>query len=144
MNIKDQLKEDVKQAMKAGEKAKVAVIRMLLSELQYAQTAGDAAKELTDSDSLKAIQSYHKKLAKSLDDFSDEAKKAQIRSEMGFIEAYLPKKAGEAETRQAVNEVLASTAERNFGSLMKLVMAKLGEAGDGSTISKVLKSAINE
>ena len=143
MSIKDQLKEDVKVAMKAGEKAKIAVIRMLLSELQYAQTAGDAAKELTDQDSLKAIQSYHKKLAKSVEDFSDEAKKAQIRSEMAFVEVYLPKKAGEVETRQAVNEVLAATADRNFGSLMKLVMAKLGETGDGSTVSKILKSVLN-
>jgi uncharacterized protein YqeY len=143
MSLKDQLKEDVKLAMKAGEKAKVAVIRMLLSELQYAQTAGDAAKELSDQDCLKAIQAYHKKLAKSLDDFSDEAKKAVIKSEMAFVEIYLPKKAGESETLKAVKEVLAHTQDRNFGALMKQVMTKLGESGDGALISKILKSELN-
>ena len=143
MSLKDQLKEDVKQAMKAGEKAKVAVIRMLLSELQYAQTAGDAAKELSDQDCLKAIQAYHKKLAKSLDDFSDEAKKAVIKSEMAYVEIYLPKKASEGETYKVVKEVLAHTQDRNFGALMKLVMTKLGESGDGALISKILKSELN-
>jgi uncharacterized protein YqeY len=143
MSLKDQLKEDVKLGMKAGEKAKVAVIRMLLSELQYAQTAGDAAKELSDQDCLKAIQAYHKKLAKSLDDFSDEAKKAVIKSEMAFVEIYLPKKAGESETLKAVKEVLAHTQDRNFGALMKQVMTKLGESGDGALISKILKSELN-
>jgi len=143
MSLKDQLKEDVKLAMKAGEKAKVAVIRMLLSELQYAQTAGDAAKELSDQDCLKAIQAYHKKLAKSLDDFFDEAKKAVIKSEMAYVEIYLPKKAGEGETLKAVKEVLAHTQDRNFGALMKQVMTKLGESGDGALISKILKSELN-
>jgi hypothetical protein len=143
MSLKDQLKEDVKLGMKAGEKAKVAVIRMLLSELQYAQTAGDAAKELSDQDCLKAIQAYHKKLAKSLDDFSDEAKKAVIKSEMAFVEIYLPKKAGESETLKAVKEVLAHTQDRNFGALMKQVMTKLGESGAGALISKILKSELN-
>lgn len=143
MGIKEQLKEDIKVALKAGEKAKIAVIRMLLSELQYAQTAGDAAKELTDVECLKAIQSYHKKLLKSLDDFSDEVKKQTIRSEISIVEGYLPKRASESEVAIAVDKVISENSERNFGVLMKLVMAKLGDAADGALISKVLKSRLN-
>jgi len=142
MSMKDRLKEDVKQAMKAGQKDKIAVIRMLLSEIQYTQTAGEAAKELNDQETIKVIQSYYKKLAKSLDEFADLAKKAVIQSEMGIIEQYLPKKADEAETLSAIQSILQKTEDRNFGNLMKLVMAQLGDSADGATISKLLKSGI--
>lgn len=142
MGMKDLLKDDMKQAMKSGEKDKIAVIRMLLSEIQYAQTAGEVAKELSDVEILKVIQSYYKKLAKSVEEFTDPAKKAGIVSEMRMIEHYLPKKAGESETLSAVEEVLASTPDRNFGSLMKLVMVKLGDSADGALISKVLKTTL--
>lgn len=143
MGIKEQLKEDIKVALKAGEKAKISVIRMLLSEIQYAGTAGDAAKELSDAECLKAIQGYHKKLSKSLADFSDVEKKRVIQSEINIIESYLPKRASESEVMTAVDKVLSDQSDRNFGTLMKLVTAKLGDQADGALISKVLKSRLN-
>ena len=78
MSLKDQISSDLKNAMKAKDKERVSVLRMLLSEVKYAQAANNAQEELPEAEVLKVIGTYHKRLVKSLDDFPDEDKKAEL------------------------------------------------------------------
>ena len=142
MGLKEQVQADIKDCIKSGNKPKLNVLRMLLSELQYAQTAGDAGVKLEDAQALKVAGAYQKRLQKSLADFPDGEKKDQILSEIAIIDSYLPKKASDQDVENAVQRILASTAERNFGALMKLVMVDLGESADGKIVSKILKEKL--
>lgn len=142
MGLKDKIQEDIKNAMKAKDATRLSVLRMIMSEIKYAQAQVNLQQELPEEEVLKLVGGYQKKLTKSLDDYPEGDKKAAIQAEIRVVEEYLPKKAGEAETKAAVEKVLAATTERNFGAVMKLVMAELGGAGEGRLVSQLLKEKL--
>ena len=129
--------------MKAKDTLRMSVLRMVLSEMKYAQAAVNIHEELGDDEALRVVASYHKRLQKSLkEDFPEGEKRDAIQKEMGIVEDYLPKKAGAEEVGQAIAAAMAATADRNFGNLMKDVMARLGGGGDGKVVSQMLKDKI--
>ena len=134
--------DDLKSAMKAKEKEKTAVLRMVLSEFKYAMTSSDRDGTLDDASALKVLNTYHKRLEKSLADYPDGEMKDKIRSEIAIVEAYLPRKAPLEDIVAAVDRLLASSEERNFGVLMKQLMAEFGQAADGKQMSQVLKEKL--
>jgi uncharacterized protein YqeY len=81
-------------------------------------------------------------LTKSLEDFPAGDARNALLGEIKVVEEYLPKKASEEETRAAVDRVLAATADRNMGAVMKLVMAELQGAGDGRLVSQLIKEKL--
>ncbi len=142
MSLKVRMNEDLKTAMKSKDKERLSVLRMLLSELKYAAAAVNVHQELPEAEVLKVISTYHKRLTKSLDDFPEGERRDQVRAEIKIVEDYLPQKAGVDDVRKAVLEVLGGTADRTFGPLMKEVLARLGDTGDGKVVSQVLKEEL--
>ena len=142
MTLKERLGEDLKTAMKARDKDRTSVLRMLLSELKYAQAAINVHQELPEDEVVKVVTSYQKRLTKSLEDFPEGERREQIRAELAIVDDYLPKRAGPEEVSRIVDEILSGTDERAFGPLMKTVMARLGMAGDGKLVSQVLKERL--
>lgn len=143
MSLFDRVAEDVKVSMKAQTKERTGVLRMLLSELKYAKAAVGMDKDLPEEVTLQTISGYYKKLEKSLSDYPDEVQKNKIRDEMNIVAEYLPKKAGEAEIRAAIDEVIKSSTDKQFGTLMKQVMGRFGAAADGKLISQILKEKLS-
>ena len=135
----DRITNDIKTAMKARDKNRLSVLRMVLTDLKNARVSGNEQKELSESDALGIVKSYHKKLQKSLADYSDEDKKAQLNSEIEIVAEYLPDMASEAEIGKFVDEVLAAADESNFGIIMKKVIQHFGNRADGKMISSVVK-----
>lgn len=143
MGLKDKIQEDIKTAMRAKDAARLSVLRMVLSDIKYGQAQVNLQQELPEDQVLKIVAGYHKKLLKSLDDYPEGEKKAAIQGEMKVVEEYLPQKIGAPETSAAIAKVLASTTDRNFGAVMKLVMAELGSGGDGRLVSQLLKEKLS-
>jgi uncharacterized protein YqeY len=110
--------------------------------VKYAQAAVNIHQELPDDEVVRVVTTYHKRLAKSLDDFPEGERRDAIRTELAIVDEYLPKKAGADEVTKVIDSVLAATADRNFGTLMKEVLARLGSAGDGKVVSQVLKQKL--
>ena len=142
MSLKERLNEDLKTAMKARDKDRTSVLRMMLSEVKYAQAAVNLREELGDDEVLKVVSTYHKRLSKSLGDYPEGERRVALQGEIKIVEDYLPKKAGEADVARAIDAVLAGTADRTFGPLMKEVLAKLGGAADGKLVSQLLKQRL--
>ncbi|MBM4250948.1 MAG: hypothetical protein FJ146_03180 [Deltaproteobacteria bacterium] len=142
MGLKEKINDDLKNAMKSKDKVKLSVLRMILSEIKYAQAAVNAHQDLPESEVQKVVGTYQKRLVKSLDDYPEGEQRTQIKSEIAIVEQYLPKKAGIDEVKKAIEEVLKDTADRNFGPLMKEVLARLGEGGDGKIVSQLLKEKL--
>ncbi|MCX6106585.1 MAG: GatB/YqeY domain-containing protein [Proteobacteria bacterium] len=142
MAIKDRITEDLKTAMKAKDKDRLSVLRMILSEIKYAQAAVNVHQDLPEADVLKVVATYQKRLTKSLDDYPEGEKRTQIQTEIAIVDDYLPKKVGPDEVKKAIDEVLLATSERAFGPLMKEVLARLGSGGDGKVVSQLLKDKL--
>ncbi|MEY4632210.1 MAG: hypothetical protein RIQ81_2330 [Pseudomonadota bacterium] len=143
MGIKEQINDDLKIAMKARDQKATSVLRMILSEIKYVQSATNIHQELDDAAVAKVVASYQKKLAKAAEEFPDPAKKAEIHGEIAIVERYLPKKAGSDETMKAIDAVLAATTDRTFGVVMKQVLASLGSSADGKLVSELLKKRLD-
>jgi uncharacterized protein len=85
----ERISEDMKNAMRAKDKFKTGVLRMLLSEFKYAMTSDQRSTTLEDDQALKVITAYRKKLKKSLDAYPEGDKRAEIAEEIGIVESYM-------------------------------------------------------
>lgn len=139
MGLKERIQEDIKTAMKAKDAARLSVLRMIMAEIKNQQAQVNLREELPEDVVLKVVGSYQKKLTKSLDDYPVGDARNALLSEIKVVDEYLPQKASEEQTRKAVDKVLASTADRNFGVVMKLVIAELQGQGDGKLVSSIIK-----
>src|SRR5215218_1952261 len=104
MDLLTRLTEDMKTAMKSGQKDRLSVIRMLLSDVKNIDL--DPRKPTAED----AVAAYAKKLRKSVEEYEKIGKAdevAKLRSEIAVVDEYLPKKAGREDTERLVNEFLA-------------------------------------
>jgi uncharacterized protein YqeY len=143
--IIEKLTEDMKAAMKSGDKLRLATIRMLMSELKNTKIAkGD---DLTDADEQKVIASYAKKRKESIDTYrvggrQDLADKEQAEFEITM--SYLPEQMSDAELKAIVKKHIdAADGEPALGQIIKLVMAEVGSQADGRTISSMVREMID-
>jgi uncharacterized protein YqeY len=138
MDLQTRLQEDMKLALKAGEKDRLSVIRMLLSDVKNIDL--DPKKPTAE----QAVAAYAKKLRKSLEEYeklgkAEEATK--LRFEIGIAEGYLPKKATPEETERLVDAFLASNAftGKQIGQAMGAFMKAHGSIIDPSVVNPMLK-----
>jgi len=141
MDLQMQLQEDMKAAMKSGDKRKLSVIRMVLSDVKNVDLA---PKPTTQQD---AVAAYAKKLRKSLEEFQKLGKDQeveQLRYEIGVVESYLPKKASAEETEKLVDAFLASHTftEKQVGQAMGAFMKAHGQQVDAVTANQLLKQKL--
>jgi len=143
----EQLTQDMKTAMKAGDKARLGVVRMLLSELKNARIA--QGSDLDDAAAHKVIASYAKKRKESMDAARDGgrmdiAEKEEFEYEVTM--SYLPKQMGEDELRALVRrhiEASGASGPQAFGAVMKAVMAEVGSQADGKTVSELVRELLS-
>src|ERR1022692_2059613 len=137
MDLLGRLQEDMKTAMKSGQKDRLSVIRMLLSDVK---TIDLAPKPTTAED---AVAAYGKKLRKSIEEYeklgkADEVQK--LKFEIAVVDEYLPKKASTGDTEKLVNEFLAknSFTEKQFGQAMGAFMKAYGSSVDPAVANQLL------
>lgn len=142
MPLQERLQEDMKSAMKSGQKDRLGVIRMLLSDVKNIDLA---PKPITAEE---AVAAYGKKLRKSVEEYeklgkADEVQK--LKFEISVVDEYLPKKASTGDTEKLVKEFLAknSFTEKQFGQAMGAFMKAHGASVDPALANQMLKSALS-
>ena len=103
------LQEDMKTAMKSGQKERLGVIRMLLSDVKNI----DLASKPTTAE--QAVEAYAKKLRKSLEEYEKLGRTAEVTAlkfEIGVVDEYLPKKASAEDAAKLVDAFLRRTRSR--------------------------------
>lgn len=140
--ILEKIQNDLKNAQLERDEIKVSTLRMLLSEIKYAQIQKG---ELKDEDVLAVIQKEGKKRQESV-----QAYKAAGREELAekeekeaeVLSSYLPKQLSNEElttiVEQTINE-LGATSLSDMGRVIGAVRGKVGSSADGSRISQVVK-----
>lgn len=141
MELLARLQEDMKTAMKSGQKDRLGVIRMLISDVKNVDLMpGKPTPQ-------QAVEAYAKKLKKSLEEYDKLGQKEQadkLKFEIGVVEEYLPKKASEEETAKLVDAFVAANSftEKQFGQAMGAFMKAHGANLDAGVASKLLKAKL--
>ena len=138
MDLLTRLTDDMKAAMKSGQKERLGVIRMLLSDVKNIDL--DPRKPTAE----ETVAAYAKKLRKGVEEYeklgkADEA--GRLRSEIAVVEEYLPKKASPEETERLVDAFLADKTytEKQVGQAMGSFLKQHGSQVDGAVVNQVLR-----
>ena len=143
----DQLQEELKIAMKAGEKAKMMGLRNIIGKIKATQI--DKGETLTDEESLKILKTAAKQLKESLDQYrkggrDDLAEKEAF--ELTLLEKYLPEQLSEEQIRQTVKNIVKNTGSgsmQNMGKVMGATMQELAGSADGKIVQKIVQEELS-
>lgn len=146
MSLKQQLTDDMKAAMKAGEKDRLAVIRLINAAIKQREV--DERIELDDAAVLAVLEKMVKQRKDSVNQFeaaSREDLAAIERAEIAVIERYLPAKLGEAEILAAIEAAIAetgATGPADMGKLMGVLKPRLAGQADMGQVSALIKKKL--
>ncbi len=130
MTLQEQIKNDLKIAMKEKDEDKKNAIRIIMGEFSRLET-----KELSDD----AVVAVLKKLVKSEKEMMERSGATSESPYLKAVESYLPKMADEAAIRAWVQANIDFSEFRNRMQAMKPVMAHFGALADGNLVKKVLQ-----
>jgi uncharacterized protein YqeY len=142
LQIAERIRADVTTAMKAGERERVAALRLILSELQKAEKEGGA-------DELAVLRRERKRRREAEETFraNDRAELADKEAqEAELIEGYLPQELDDAALEALVKagvEATGASSPRDMGRVIKHVMEAAGGRADGKRVSTKVKEALN-
>jgi hypothetical protein len=141
MALLDQIKVDVQNAMRAGEKDTVGALRLVLSELQK------AAKEGSE-DELTVLRRERKRRLEAASAYRDAGREDLANGEEAegeLISSYLPAELSEAELQAIVQQALRESgaeSSKDMGRAMKQVMAAVDGRADGKRVSGLVRASL--
>jgi len=141
------LQEDLKLAMKAGDKLSVSVLRMLLSALKY--SAIDEKREPSEDEAAALIQKSIRSRKESIEAFRNGGRPElaeKEEAELKIVERYLPAQLEGSQLERAVDSLLSEmniTQRKDMGRAMKEFMARHRGKADGKAVSALIASRLN-
>jgi len=147
MSLKSQLTEDMKTAMKSGEKDRLGVIRLINAGIKQKEV--DERVEMTDPLVLAVIEKMVKQRKDSISQYeaaNREDLAAVERYELGILETYLPAKLDEAAIQAAIDAAVAETGAAgpaDIGKLMAVLKPKLAGQADMGLVSQLVKKKLS-
>ena len=151
MGLKDQINQDLKDAMKSGDKNKVNAVRAIraaLLEKEVSLRVGGKA-ELNEEQELEVVMSLAKKRKDSIQQYQDAGRNdlvATEQAELAVIDAYLPAQISDEEIRNVIQEIITNagaTSMKDMGKVMGAAMKQLKGKADGGKVQEIVKSALS-
>ena len=146
MSLKTQLTDDMKTAMKGGDKARLGVIRLILAAIKQREV--DERIELDDPQVLAVLEKMVKQRRDSISQY-DAANRQDLadieRAEMAVIESYLPEKLDDAAIQAAIDAAVAETGASgpaDMGKLMAVLKPRLAGQADMGQVSALVKRTL--
>lgn len=145
MELKQQLEQEMKEALKARDTFKLNVIRFLLAQIKNKEI--DLRKTLSNEDIYKIIQTLVKQRKESIS-FSEKAGRTDLvekeKAELSLLEAYLPKSLTEEEIKTIITDVIKelNATQKDFGKVMKALMPKIAGRADGAKVNELVKKLL--
>lgn len=170
MSLKDQLMQDLKEAMKRGDETRKATIRLLRAAISAAEiekraafidsqqargvdletlSLDEAQFTLTDAEVLAVFQKQAKQRRDSIAEYHKAGRAdlvAAEQAELGIIETYLPRQMTRDEIETLVRQAAAELGIANMsgmGSLMKRLMAEVQGKADGRLVNEVVREVLS-
>lgn len=148
MNLKERIQQDMKAALKGGDKARLSAIRLIMAAIKQREV--DERVELNDTQVLAVLDKMAKQRRESITCFAAAGRDDLVQkeqAELGVIQLYLPQALTEAEIDALIQGAIAETGAQGIQDMGK-VMAKLrpqvqGRADLGQVSAKV-KAALTQ
>lgn len=148
MNLKEKINNDLKEAMKAGDKARLNTVRSIRALILEFEKSG-ANKELTPEDEVKLLTSAAKKRKDSIEQFRNAGRMdlvEQEEAELKVLLEYLPKQLTEEEIKTEVEKIIQETGAKgkeDFSKVMTAAMKALKGKADGNLVRKIVESLLS-
>ncbi|HMF45782.1 MAG TPA: GatB/YqeY domain-containing protein [Candidatus Udaeobacter sp.] len=150
MTLQQRVDSDLKEAMRAKDATKLAVLRMLKSALKYAAIEKSGAEaELSDAEAIQVIRKQAKQRQDSIESF-EKGGRAELankeKEELALLNTYLPQGMRPDELTKVVSETIAelgATSKAQMGSVMKALQTKVGGRADGKTLSAEVQKQLS-
>jgi uncharacterized protein YqeY len=151
MDLREQLMEDLKEAMRQRDEQRKRTIRSVIAAIKQAETNLDASGNrvtLDDTDILMLITKQAKQRQESIVEYDRGGRDdlvAEEKAELAILQAYLPRQLTEeeieAEARRVMAEVRAS-GPRDIGKVMRPLMARLRGQADGRLVNQIVRELL--
>ena len=146
MTLKARINEDMKSAMRAGEKDKLANIRMVMAAIKQREV--DERIELDDAQVLVVIDKMVKQRRESIVHFEAGGRAdlvAKEQAELALLSAYLPAALSDAELDALISETIAATGAasiKDMGKVMAAIKAKAAGRADMGAVGARIKARL--
>ena len=146
MGLKEKIMQDMKEAMKAKDTAKVSTLRLLISEIKNKEI--DKRGELTDDEILAVIQKAVKQRKESIEQYEKAGRSDLVekeKKELEILEAYLPQPLSEEELEAIIDEAIKeaqATSVKDMGKVMKIVMPKVRGRADDKIVNQKVREKL--
>jgi uncharacterized protein len=147
MALKDRITEEMKNAMRAGEKERLATIRLILSAIKQREV--DERIQLDDTQVLAVIEKMVKQRKESIAQFEAGGRAdlvAKEQAEMTVLQTYLPTQMTDAEVDGLIAEAIASTGAasiKDMGKVMGVVKSKAQGRADMAVVGTRIKQKLS-
>ena len=147
MSLLERLNNDMKQAMKNKEKDKLSVVRMIKASVQNETIK--LGHDLSEEDELTVLSRELKQRKDSLHEFEKAGREdlvEKIRTELTFVELYMPKQLSEAQLSEIVKSTISeggAISKPEMGKVMAAIMPKVKGKADGSLVNKLVQQHLS-
>lgn len=141
MSALEQVQEDVRAAMKAGDRGRAGALRMIVDSLQKEAKLGDG-------DEVAVLQRERKKRLEAAEAYADAGRTEQAaaeRTEAELIEAYLPQQLSDDELAELVDaavEETGATEQKQMGQVMSVLMPRVAGRADGKRAGAAVRERL--
>ncbi|HPI67563.1 MAG TPA: GatB/YqeY domain-containing protein [bacterium] len=149
--LQEKINNDLKEAMRNKDQAKVSLLRMLLAAFyNEAITLMKKEQGLSDEEETKVLKREAKKRKDSIAQYRAGNRSdlvLQEEAELNLINAYLPAEMSEEELKKIVSEIIAglnNPSPSQFGQIMKEVLSQTKGQADGKLVSQLVQSELNK
>ncbi|MGF1642412.1 MAG: GatB/YqeY domain-containing protein [Thiotrichales bacterium] len=145
-SLKTRVIDDMKTAMRAGDKEALGAIRLILAAIKQVEV--DTRKELEDAEILAVLDKMRKQRRESIESFQQAARQDLVDKELAelqIIERFLPQALSDAEVEALIESAVATTnaaSLRDMGKVMALLKPQLQGRADISAVSGRIKARL--
>ena len=149
MGLKERLKSDLTEAIRARDEVRAGTIRMALTSITNEEVSGKEARVLTDAEIITVLSREAKKrreAAEAYDSAGSKERGDRERAEGLVIAEYLPSQLSESELHEMIKAAIVETGASGpsgMGQVMKVLSPKIAGRADGSKVSAAVKSALS-
>jgi uncharacterized protein YqeY len=147
MTLKERITDDMKSAMRAGEKDRLAVVRLILAAIKQREV--DERVTLDDAQVLAVLEKMAKQRKESIAQFESGGRAdlvAKENAELAVVQSYLPAQLSDAELDAIIAEAIASTGAttvKDMGKVMGIVKTKAAGRADMGAVGARIKQKLS-
>jgi uncharacterized protein YqeY len=147
MSLKENIEQQMKDALRAKDTFKLNVLRYILAQIKNKEI--DLRKPATDEDVIKIITTLVKQRKESLA-FSEKANRSDLvekeKEELKILESFLPSQLSEEEVEKIIQEIIdlvKPSGIKDMGKIMKELMPKIAGRFDGTKVNELVKRKLS-